>query len=147
MLDRRFPQFQRITEASALSDAERLRAQKIAEEVGRRTQTSCAWNAQTHSLHFYYGSVDVSAFAFPFLVGRDGVAPVRQGDVEDMVALIRLGQLPPDEKDYIAAQNKVKEEYEALTQRQRFEDEIRPDAQDYADFLSRKRRGTQRVSA
>lgn len=145
MIDFRYPYFQRVQEASALSRDERTRAQGIADEVCRRTETHCAWNAQTHSLHFYYRSVDEPAFAFPFLVGRDGVAPVKREDIEDMVTLIRMGQMPRDEKDEIAAQNKAKEEYEAAKAQQRLHDDVRPDAKNYAAFLLRKRRGVARV--
>lgn len=145
MIDSRFPNIQRLDEASALADTERARAKKIADAVCRRTQTSCAWDAKTHSLYFYYGSVDMPAFAFPFIVGRDGVAPVRESDIEDMVKLIRMGQMPLDEKEKIAEENRAKEEYDREVAREQLHADVRPEAQWHADFLLRKRRGVART--
>lgn len=145
MLDRRYPEFQPVEHASALCDVERERAKSIADEVCRRTGTKCAWNAKTFSLHFYYGAVDVPAFAFPFMIDHKGVMPVNQSDIEDMVKLIRLGQLPREEKEEIAEQNRARQEYENAKEKERLHADVRPDAQGYADFLLRKRRGVARV--
>lgn len=145
MIDSRYPHLQRLSEATQLPREERDRAAAIAEEVCRRTFTSCAWNADTQSLFFYYGTVEAPAFAFPFRVERDGVLPITRSDIEDMVTLIRMGQLPRDEKEEISAQNRAKEEYERAKEQERLHADVRPDAKSYAAYLLRKRRGVARV--
>lgn len=144
-LDNRFPWMQRVNEASALAVDDRARAEKIADKVCSRTGTKCAWDAQSYSLYFYYNTIDTPAFAFPFVIEKSGVMPVSDSDVEDMVQLIRMGQMPKSEKELIAEQNRAREEYDRVKERERLHAERARDVQNHADFLLRKRRGLQKT--
>lgn len=132
MIDSRFPMIVRISEAPAES-------RRGAEEVARRTGTTPMYNRVTNKIIWVYGN---EVGGGPLQVTAKRFEP---HTIDRMVEYIQLGKIPRREKDRIAESNARSASHERSETTGRKLDERRPEAVRYAEFLDRKRRGTQSV--
>lgn len=151
-IDNRFPWMCRLAHAPgsgpfALSPQERSWAERFADEVCRRTFTSCVYNARTGGLFFYRGNMDRGVYEFPFKPADECAERLTGRDLDDCVSLINSSRLSREQKDRIAAANEksIASDRESFIDRQL--DDVRPEAERYAVHLDQRRRGVQRVSA
>lgn len=146
-LDRRYPWLYRIDDAPRLEPHEKVRAKAIAEQVARRTLKSYCFDAGRGKLHFYDGEPDTGVFTFMFKPVYEREAfRISEADIDDMVRLIQMGKRDAKEKDRIRAANEAAEKQAKEQFDGEFLEGNRKDALDYAGFLDRKRRGTQKVT-
>ena len=158
--DSRYPWLHRIESAVGLSSEDRRQALAIARRINASTGLSCAYNARTGDLFFYYRSPHGGPFAMPFKsvqkFDSDGI-PVEcvdpigsvkkytDSEIGDYITLAKLGQMDVDEKNEIAERNKKAEEYNHRVMVEQHTDARSPSVKDYADFRDKKRRGVGKV--
>lgn len=120
-------------------------AQEIGKSVTERTFTKAFYNAATGKILFTYGSEpDGGPLQIHFRL-PGGCAKYGPSQMSDMVEYIKLGTVPRAVKDKWAEMEKKEDEYQKEQARLRFSEETRKNAEDYAAFLSRRRRGMAKV--
>lgn len=158
--DSRYPHLHRVKDAPGLSHDDKREACAIAKRIGDSTGLSCAYNARTGELFFYYGSPHGGPFAVPFKevqrLDSDGL-PMESAygigtrrkytdeEIGDYIVLAKYGQLDKSEKDGIAEKNRKEEAYRHRVMVDKHTDERAPSMKDYAAFRDKKRRGTTKV--
>ena len=113
---------------------------EFAEQVCLRCWCHAGYDIKLEQLHFYYD--DVSA-GFLQLEGvrPDGSIGIYAHNVQDVVEWIQRGKIEKREKQLIDARNEAAEEYAQQARVDASMAERRPDAEHYAAFLMRQRRG------
>jgi hypothetical protein len=144
--DIRYPWLHRLHAAPILSSCERREAQRIAKRLHDNTGLSCAFNVRTGDLFFYYRSPHGGPFAMPYY---DSVTKscrrYTDAEIGDYIKLAKYGQMSVQEKEAIAERNKKIEKDNERKFIEKHTEERAPSVKDYAGFLSKKRRGTQKV--
>lgn len=144
--DNRYPHLYRIGQAPGLSASEKRTAESYAKRIGDSTGLSCAYNAKTGALFFYYRSPHGGPFAMPFKDLETGlVTKYDDHEVGDYIIVAKLGQLTPEEKEEIAERNRKHQSYQRRVAVEKHTEERAPDMLDYASFRDKKRRGTTKV--
>lgn len=144
--DNRFPWMFRIKDAPGLSPFERKEADRVAKSVCGRCFINCSFNARTGGLFFHYTpEPDSGPFEMTFKPIGEELHRVTDTDIEDVVRIIQYGKASRREKDRWAEREKQAEQDRKQKENQRFKDDVRPDAEDYAAFKSRTRRGVAKV--
>lgn len=131
--DRRFPFVVPLDSSSLPGDVKRC-----AREVCRRTGTGAFHNARFNTVFFTYNG-DATGGPAQCLV-RDCRT---SADADDLVHRIQLCKVSRFTKDRWAASHKRNEEHESQKAQDAMLEDRRPSALDRAQFLDRKRRGTQ----
>jgi hypothetical protein len=144
--DIRYPFLHRLHSAPILSTQERREAERIAKRLHDNTGLSCAFNAYTGDLFFYYRSPHGGPFSMPYYDAvTKSCRKYSDAEIGDYIKLARYGQMSVAEKEAIAARNKKIMDSMEMGKIEKHTEDRAPDVKDYADFLNKRRRGTQKV--
>ena len=122
-------------------------AVKAAKVIARRTGMYATYNAMHKSVLIHhrptpdFGPLRLDAFH------PDGTS--KHWDdlmIDDAVLFVRMCRVSKEQKDEWAGKLDARKEYEAKVRREKHMDDVRSSAQDHADFLDKKRRGTNKVT-
>lgn len=119
-------------------------ALRQANAVAKRTQTKPFYNAQTGGIFFARGQTpQAGPFEMPFKSVDGFVHKREQHELDTVVNYINLSLVPDREKERWTAQHERRAELERENETKRHLDERQKDAESYATYLSRKRRGVE----
>ena len=145
MIDIRYPWMVSIEDAP-IDPALRGRIRRSVAEMNRRTGVKACYNKRTQGVFLYYGD---SPDHGPGELPTEG--PKRfsfdGGDTDLIVSALQTGHHSRREKDRAMARREAAEKYETAVSREKFLEDNRPGVREKADFLWRKRRGLQKVTA
>lgn len=134
MIDNRFPFLKRLDEAPIprgfLADCK---------DIARRAEAKVVWNSAKRSVYFYLRDPSVGVFSIRH-DRRPGAS-----DVDDIVRYIRLGRMDIERKRAIEARREKEEETQKQAAFDRHFDERAGDAEDYGDWLHRRRCGVDKL--
>ena len=137
-----------IDGALPLPHTEAREARRIGRSVAASTGRYCFYNRAKHELFFALRPNEPN-FGMPVTVPMRtlGGEPIRHeaGEIDDVVYVINLGKADASEKNKEVAKKEREEEREKSEHNDRWVVEREKDAQAYAAFLDRRRRGVQRV--
>lgn len=143
--DSRFPNLFRVKDAPGISLELRAACVTFSEAVIKRVPgVKCAYNAVRRELFFYF--IDPSAGPVSISVCGEDAWPLDQRDIDDTVAVLSLSLRPLRERLERQERAAKEEEKDSVQKVEKNKAERRPELQNHADFLSRKRRGLQKTS-
>lgn len=146
MLDSRYPMLFRVFEAPNLAPDVRTKAQMfVAKVMARVPGAKGVYNAESKRLYFYFKDPSGGPLTVP-IIGEDAW-PLDQRDEDDCVSILNLSLVPWEERDKARKAREAEEAKDKVQAEEKKKAERRPGIQDHASFLSRKRRGVQKVSA
>jgi hypothetical protein len=117
-------------------------------QIAARTGLKPFYNSNFRNVLFALGNEPHGGPVAIDAVHRDGTfKTICVQDIDDACKLIGMGRLKRAEKAKIAAAAKQREQWEKNDKTDAFLAERRPDAEYYAGFLDRKRRGVDKVTA
>lgn len=142
--DNRYPAMHPVErELPGLTWLQMREARRVGGEVARRTGTRCFYNSASGKLIWVYGDEPHGGpLGVRFRTSGGTIKHYHGGDVDDLVLLVNMGKAKRVVKDRIAAANAASAEHDRKETEGRRLDGLRKDTVDYAEFLSRKRRGT-----
>jgi len=146
-MDSRFPHIYRLADAPGFTGDDRKRCERTAKAIASRVPgLRYVYNAYHRTIFFHYGDYPlVGPLQLPVFTQGGSMCNYSSSDIDDLVRMIRIGQMDKNEKDAIAARNEKAEKSRKQTETEKFLDDRRPDALNYAAHLMRKRRGVQKV--
>lgn len=147
MYDNRYPHCHPIDgPLPSLSPEHAWSARLVGKAVALRTGTNCFYVSTTGKLLWVYGNEPAGGpLQVPFRT-KDGIVNYTAGVIDDMVEWVQRGKVSAREKQRVALSNQKSQEHDNAEARGRFLADRRPEALKRAEYLDRKRRGTQTLS-
>ena len=121
---------------------ESAQAERVGNAIARRTQTKPFFNTMTGGIFFARGQTpNMGPYELPFKPDGEGVRPIPEHDIDNLVAYINLSLIPQETKDKWEKGHDDRAKHDAKEANEKMFEDRRHDIENYAEFLSRKRRG------
>lgn len=142
MFDNRWPHMIPLDgrHVPGLDVLQRRAANRIGRAIASRTQTVPFFNLNTGGIFFARGQTpQMGPYEMPFL---DSKLP-EPHEVDHIVSYMNLALVPSDTKERWANAQEKRQKHEQEEKRGKGLEDRRHEIENYAEFVSRKRRGTQ----
>lgn len=137
-----YPNICRIEEAPNVSWSHRIHLRRVGNAIARRTGLFCSFNKVNNSLLFHQGPEPFGGpLSLPVFHPDRHERRYSDPDIDLAVETVGICRVGRKAKDVWAAKQKQRDAWEKKSATDKYLDDVRPGATDYARYLDQRRRG------